>query len=297
MSRALSPQSLLKQERAQAFLDAKQFPGLVGFHHDLRKTQIVISKKPDSHKEVALKRKNSLTGDVSLHSIFDPNLTKSELKNINYLKQFKSDALLRHAPSYPTLESMKIKTKYPKHKSGFKLTNRMSAKKGMAMKDPFTRNHKTLDAVREEQLRVRKEYNSKILGPRTMSYGQLQDAPSTIKRDQYMNISSVKKKSGSIAFRNNSEVLRYHNTIRSAKNRIDDFMYKHKKIMKQKQFGKVKRGPPPLSKRRQLFNASMQNLLLTSSRSSLAQKTGSFQPSHSMQNLSHSKQDITFDLL
>ena len=48
--------------------------------------------------------------DVSLHSIFDPNLTKSELKNINYLKQFKSDALLRHAPSYPTVESMKIKT-------------------------------------------------------------------------------------------------------------------------------------------------------------------------------------------
>ena len=294
---ALSPQSLRKQERAEAFLNAKHFPGLVGFHHNLRKTQIVVSKKPDSHKEVALKRKNSLTGDVSLHSIFDPNLTKSELKNISYLKQFKSEALLRHANSYTTLESMKIKTKYPKHKHGFKLTSHSDAKKGMTMKDPFVGNHKTEDAVREELLRRKDKHDRKMIGPRTMSYGQLREAPLRIQRKEYLNISSAKNKSGSIAFKDNSQVLQHHKTIQSAKNRIDDFMSKHKKIMKQKRFGKVKRKPPPLSKKRQLFNSSMQHLLLSSSRSSLAQKTASFHPSYSMQDLSKSEQDITLGLL
>ena len=72
----MSEKSIVKHRRVEEFQNAKVFPGLVGFHAepDLRDVKICITKKNDL-KTLALKRKMSMSGDISLHTIFDPWLT------------------------------------------------------------------------------------------------------------------------------------------------------------------------------------------------------------------------------
>ena len=280
----------IKKKRAKSFLDSKQFPALVGFHHRLLadRVQIHVSKKPDGHKEVALKRKNSMSGDISAFTIVDPSLLKSELGNINHLHKFAKEALTRHAK--PGLIKTPIKLKVPKHKRQFQYTNHKTAKAEIECKDPFVGNHKTEIDVWNAQRKYKRDEDAKIIGRHSMSLGQLQEAQELFKRKQYMNISS----SFNDGLRN-CQIDEYALSAQKAKQRIDTFMTNHKKVMKSKKFGKVKHKKPPMSSRRQIFNSSMKNLLLTSSRSSLARSKSAMGSLGSGKSFQVS-QDITFDI-
>jgi len=280
----------IKKKRAKSFLDSKQFPALVGFHHRLLadRVQIHVSKKPDGHKEVALKRRNSMSGEISAFTIVDPSLLKSELGNINHLHKFAKEALTRHAK--PGLKKTPMKLKVPKHKRQFQYTNHKTAKAEIERKDPFRGNHKTEMDVWNAERKYKRDENAKIIGRHSMSLGQLQEAQELFKRKQYMNISS----SFNDGLRS-GQIDEYALSAQKAKQRIDTFMTNHKKVMKSKRFGKVKHKKPPMSSRRQIFNSSMKNLLLTSSRSSLARSKSAME-SVGSENSFHVSQDITFDI-
>lgn len=279
-----------KKKRAEAFMNSKQFPALVGFHHNLLadQVQIHITKKPDGVKEVSQKRRNSLSGDVSQYTIVDPNLLKSELGNIKHLHKFSKEALTRHSKANERKRPIQFKD--PKHKREFQYTNYREAKNGIECKDPFTGNHKTELEVWNTQRKWKRDQDRKILGGRTMSLGQLQDAPEMLRRKEYMNISSSFNDGN-----RNHQVDEYALSVKKTKQRIDAFMAKHKKIMKSKRFGKINHSKPPVSSRRQMFNASMKNLMLTSSRHSLG-RSKSAMGSLGSRNSFHISQDITFDI-
>ena len=198
----LSESSIARRARVDEFRDAKVFPGLVGYHSEgsLASTEITISKKHDL-KELAMKRKMSMSGDISLYTIFDPSLKASELGNINQLAKFRKEARLSRSAS-----SGNMIVKYPRHKNKFRYTNQTSAKQAVDRKDPFRGNFKTEDEIWAEEVEERKTFQRKLLGPRNMSY------------------------------RNNSRSTRPSHSA----DELDKFIRKHNTIMKGKKFGRVR---------------------------------------------------------
>jgi hypothetical protein len=227
----MSKKSIVKHRRVEQYRNAKVFPGLVGYHAepDLRDVKISITKK-NNLKTLALKRKMSMSGDISLHTIFDPSLTKSELKNINHLAKFRQEARMSRSAS-----AGKIIVKYPKHELQFRYTNNSQAKTDINMKNPFRGNFKTAHEVRAKQIEDKIAFNYKILGHKTMRYT----------KDRSQNI------------------------LPCNRDELDNFVARHQKHMKNKTFGKGKSMHPPLSKKREKFNRTFNRLLMSKSMSFL----------------------------
>ena len=227
----LSEKSILKRKRVKQFQNAKVFPGLVGFHSEpnLRDVQISITKKNDL-KTLAMKRKMSMSGDISLHTIFDPSLTKSELKNINHLSKFRKEARMSR-----TASAGKIRVKYPKHQNKFRYTNISEAKVNVQRRNPFRNNFKTAAAIRENLIKEKNLFNSKLLGPTSMRHT----------KDQAQKLTQ-----------NNTDEL-------------DKFIERHNKNMKYKKFGKIKLRAPALSKKRDRFRRTFNRLMMSKSMSVL----------------------------
>ncbi len=225
----LSENSIARRARVEEFRDAKVFPGLIGYHSEgsLASTEITITKKHDL-KELAMKRKMSMSGDISLYTIFDPSLKASELGNINQLAKFRKEARLSRSAS-----SGKMIVKYPRHKNKFRYTNQTNAKMAVDRKDPFRDNFKTEDKIWEEEVEERKVFQSKLLGPRNMAYG------------------------------NNSRTTGPSHSA----DELDKFIRRHNTIMKGKKFGRVKLKVAPQSKRRGRFNKTFNRLMMSRSMS------------------------------